>query len=111
MEDSHGDPSQEDIIDPNLLSRGSSQPTTRLATEPQASSHYTTQGAPHGAQNQRPAESASNLALDPRLMLPANTPLLSRNELISTSGHRGVNTDGGDPAGPLGTPDGNETEV
>ena len=29
MEDSHGDPSQEDFIDPNTLSMGSSQPTTR----------------------------------------------------------------------------------
>ena len=29
MEDSHGDPSQEDFIDPNTLSRGSSRPTTR----------------------------------------------------------------------------------
>ena len=34
-------------------------------------------------------------------MLPANTPLLSRNELISTSGHRGVNTDGGSRPDPL----------
>ena len=41
-------------------------------------------------------------------MLPANTPLLSRNEPISTSGHRGVNTDGGfHPVDPLGTPHGN----
>ena len=37
-------------------------------------------------------------------MLPANTPLLSRTEPISTNGRRGVNTDGGllsDPAAAL----------
>jgi len=41
-------------------------------------------------------------------MIPANTPLQSRNEPTSSSGHRGVNTDGGShPADPLGTPSDN----
>ena len=104
MEDSHGDPSQEDCIDSNPLLTGSTQATTRLSTGLGNSSQFTTQGAPHGAQDQRPAVSVSDLALDPRLMLPANTPLLSRTEPISTNGRRGVNTDGGllsDPAAAL----------
>ena len=105
MEDSRGDPSQEDTIDPDALSL---QHTTRLPAGRGDSSQFTTQGAPHGAQNQRPAVSASDLGLDPRLMLPVNTPLLSQNEPTSSGGRRGVNTDGGShPADSLGTPNDN----
>ena len=69
MEDSRGDPSQEDTLDHDSLSQ---QHTTRLPAGRGDSSQFTTQGAPHGAQNQRPAVSASDLGLDPRPMLPAN---------------------------------------
>ena len=61
MADPHSDRSLEDFIDPNLPSFGSSQPTTRQPTGPHSPSHNTTQGAPAGALDQRPAVSASTL--------------------------------------------------
>ena len=105
MEDPRGDPSQEDFVDTDSLSL---QPTTRLPAGLGDSSQFTTQGAPHGAQNHN---GQRNRGLKPRtgssLDASSQPPLLSRTESTSTSGHRGVNTDGGDPVDPLGTSDGN----
>ena len=94
MADPHRDPSQEDYIDPNLLSHGTSLPTQRLSTGPRDSSQFTMQGAPIGAQNQRPAESASNLGPEPRSMISSNQSFQSRIDPISTGSLRGVDTDG-----------------